>query len=217
MHTFKTDKTVIHYNSDMSGNVVLTNKETGNEIEIPCSDLLDFVAAYIKVRKISNLENMTTIEILGIPEHNNISEDNNFYIEELTSCKDSLINELINKNPFEYRVFNFRNYFDEYIRKVNVDINNKYIVNFYKILLQILLSMRGFDLDYDPLVPIRFYPIGMGDAIMFINTVENKVRSLSNNVELSNDECIKIADVILNNIDIDRQAMMDNILKDKRE
>lgn len=214
MHTFKTDKTVIHYNSDMSGNVVLTNKETGNEIEIPCSDLLDFVAAYIKERKISRLENMETIEILGIPEHNNISEDNNFYIEELTSCKDSLINELINKNPFEYRVFNLRNYFDEYIRKVNVDINNKYIVNFYKILSQILLSMRGFDFYYAPIaIPIMFYPIGIGDAIMFINTVEYKVRSLSDNVELSNDECMKIADTILNNIDIDRQAMMDNVLR----
>ena len=78
--------------------------------------------------------------------------------------------------------------------------------------------MRGFDFYYGPLaVPIMFYPIGIGDAIMFINIAEYKVRSLSDNVELSNDECTKIADDTLNTVDVDRQAMMDNVLKDKRE
>ena len=53
MHTFKGKKSIIHYNSDMSGDCVIFNKETEQNIEVSCEDILDFVAKYVKSQKIT--------------------------------------------------------------------------------------------------------------------------------------------------------------------
>lgn len=66
MHTFKGKKSIIHYNSDMSGDCVIFNKETEQNIEVSCDDILDFVAKYVKSQKISKLEQMDSKEILGL-------------------------------------------------------------------------------------------------------------------------------------------------------
>ena len=66
MHTFKGKKTTIHYNSDMSGDCIIFNKETEQEVVVPCEDILEFVADYVRSRKIGKLEQMDSKEILGL-------------------------------------------------------------------------------------------------------------------------------------------------------
>ena len=66
MHTFNGKKTIIHYNSDMSGDCIIFNKETEQEVEVPCEDILDFVANYVRSQKIGKLEQMETKDILGL-------------------------------------------------------------------------------------------------------------------------------------------------------
>jgi len=66
MHTFEGNKTRIHYNSDMSGDCIIFNKEDKQEIRVSCEDILDFVANYVRIQKISKLEQMETKDVLGI-------------------------------------------------------------------------------------------------------------------------------------------------------
>lgn len=66
MHTFNGNKTRIHYNLDMSGECIIFNKETEQEIKVSCEDILEFVAEYVKIQKISKLEQMDSEEILGL-------------------------------------------------------------------------------------------------------------------------------------------------------
>ena len=66
MHTFEGNKIRIHYNSDMSGDCIIFNKETGQEVEVSCEDILDFVANFVRSQKISKLEQMETKNVLGI-------------------------------------------------------------------------------------------------------------------------------------------------------
>ena len=66
MRTFNGKKTTIHYNSDMSGNCIIFNKETEQEIEVPCEDILDFVADYVRSQKIGKLEQIDSKKILGL-------------------------------------------------------------------------------------------------------------------------------------------------------
>ena len=66
MHTFNGDKTRIHYNSDMSGDCIIFNKETEQEVRVPCEDILDFVANFVRGQKIGKLEQMETKDVLGI-------------------------------------------------------------------------------------------------------------------------------------------------------
>lgn len=66
MHTFDGKQARIHYNLDMSGDCFIINKETNQRIDVPCEDILDFVANYVKNRKIDKLEQMETIDVLGI-------------------------------------------------------------------------------------------------------------------------------------------------------
>lgn len=66
MHTFDGNKIRIHYNSDMSGDCIIFNKEDGQEIRVPCEDILDFVANYVRNQKISKLEQMETKDVFGI-------------------------------------------------------------------------------------------------------------------------------------------------------
>lgn len=59
---------MFHYNSDMSGNVLITNvyNEKYQFVEISGSDILEFVAEFIRSKKISQLEQMNTKEILKL-------------------------------------------------------------------------------------------------------------------------------------------------------
>lgn len=66
MHTFNGKKTTIHYNSDMSGDCVIFNKETEQKVEVSCEDILEFVAEYVRSQKIGKLEQMGSKEILGL-------------------------------------------------------------------------------------------------------------------------------------------------------
>lgn len=66
MRTFNGKKTTIHYNSDMSGNCIIFNKETEQEVEVPCEDILDFVADYVRSQKIGKLEQIDSKKILGL-------------------------------------------------------------------------------------------------------------------------------------------------------
>ena len=68
MHAFVgKNKTRIHFNSDMSGECIIYN-ENGNNIKISCEDIIDFVAEYVRMEKISRLEQMSSEEILGLKE-----------------------------------------------------------------------------------------------------------------------------------------------------
>lgn len=66
MHTFDGSKTRIHFNSDMSGDCEIIEKESGNSVKVPCEDILDFVADYVRGQKIGNLEQMGSKDIFGI-------------------------------------------------------------------------------------------------------------------------------------------------------
>lgn len=66
MHTFTGNKILIHYNSDMSGDCFILDKKTKQKMEIPCEDILDFVADFIRNQRIDKLEQMETKDILGI-------------------------------------------------------------------------------------------------------------------------------------------------------
>lgn len=71
MHTLQKDNFTLHFCSDLSGNMLITQtmKESPhlvlNQIEVPCSILLECVANAVRMRRISELEDMTTEEILS--------------------------------------------------------------------------------------------------------------------------------------------------------
>lgn len=66
MHTFEGRSCRIHFNSDMSGNIHIVEKDSDKEIKVGGQDILDFVANYIRSERISKLEQMETKEILGL-------------------------------------------------------------------------------------------------------------------------------------------------------
>jgi len=66
MHTFEGKSCRIHYNSDMSGEVHICDKNSNMEIEIEAQDILDFVADYVRVERIGMLEQMSTDSILHL-------------------------------------------------------------------------------------------------------------------------------------------------------
>ena len=66
MHTFNGKKTRIHFNSDMSGDCIVINTDTEQKVEIPCEDIISFVAEYVRSERIGKIEQMGTDEILGL-------------------------------------------------------------------------------------------------------------------------------------------------------
>lgn len=66
MHTFDGKSCRIHFNSDMSGEIHIVEKDSDKEIEVDGQDILDFVANYVRSERISKLEQMETKEILGL-------------------------------------------------------------------------------------------------------------------------------------------------------
>lgn len=67
MHSFHGKSVNIHYDADVkTGECVIINKENGQEIRVLGSDLLDFVAGYVKEQKIANVKSAGTTDVLGI-------------------------------------------------------------------------------------------------------------------------------------------------------
>ncbi len=67
MHTFDGETIKIHHDYDIKGgNCIIIEKESGNEIRCNGDDLLDFIALYIKNKKISKLEMANTDDIFNI-------------------------------------------------------------------------------------------------------------------------------------------------------
>lgn len=66
MHTFEGKSCRIHFNSDMSGDVYICDKNSSKELVVEAQDILDFVTNYVRSEKISNLEQMGTEGILGL-------------------------------------------------------------------------------------------------------------------------------------------------------
>ena len=70
MHTYNYENYTFNYNSDLSGEVIIYDTLKPNEqIEIEGHALVEFVAEFIKNKKIAELENATTSELLGIEEY----------------------------------------------------------------------------------------------------------------------------------------------------
>ncbi len=63
-HTFIVDNVNFIFNGDYSGmvKIIMSN----NNIEIPCKAILEFVANYIRDKKIEKLEQMSSDEIFEI-------------------------------------------------------------------------------------------------------------------------------------------------------
>lgn len=75
MHHFRHGRFVFNFNSDMSGDVHVSEYENENqnwetkrvaEMQIPGEAFLEFVANYVRGRMITKLEKASTEEILGI-------------------------------------------------------------------------------------------------------------------------------------------------------
>ena len=66
MHNYNGKSCSIIYNSDISGDTVVVDKENGKSVSISCYDILDLFASYIRDKKVSALENMSTDEILEL-------------------------------------------------------------------------------------------------------------------------------------------------------
>mgnify|MGYP000974529593 CR=1 FL=1 len=72
MYTYKTKNAAFICNSDFSGSVkIVGNNSTcgineDGKFEIEISDLLDFVADAVRDKRISDIENMNTKDVLGL-------------------------------------------------------------------------------------------------------------------------------------------------------
>ena len=64
MHTKEFDDYIITHNGDYSGDAIITNKNTDDRFEIPCSILFDFTGEYIRDKMISELESEAGITVL---------------------------------------------------------------------------------------------------------------------------------------------------------
>ena len=65
MHTFTGHGCTIHYNGDYSGNAIVCVGGT-DALEVPCADLLSFVAEAVTNARVEKLEQMPHHEVLGL-------------------------------------------------------------------------------------------------------------------------------------------------------
>lgn len=67
LRTYEGSSCIIHYNSDLSGDVeIVTGIHGESSISVSGKDLLDFVANFVRDEQMSILENSSTEDILGI-------------------------------------------------------------------------------------------------------------------------------------------------------
>ena len=75
MHTFVgKNRTRIHYNSDMSGECIICNKNE-ESVEVSCEDIIDFIAEYIRGQKIRELEQMDSKDVLNSIDWNTLMSE----------------------------------------------------------------------------------------------------------------------------------------------
>jgi hypothetical protein len=70
VHTIITGFHTFHYNSDLSGQVLIT-RTSGNQEEayrVNGSELVAFVAEWVRRKKIAEIESQDAAEILGVTE-----------------------------------------------------------------------------------------------------------------------------------------------------
>ena len=68
MHTFQGSQgTVFHYNSDMSGDVIVIDRnDTKKKFEIPAFDILEFAAEFVRNQHIAKFEQMDVHGLLNL-------------------------------------------------------------------------------------------------------------------------------------------------------
>lgn len=78
MLTFNGNSCVIHYNSDMSGELMIHQKPTMDEkieteddeqkreVSIDADDIIEFIGYFIKSELVGKIENMSAKEVLGL-------------------------------------------------------------------------------------------------------------------------------------------------------
>ena len=66
MHYFEDQKISFNYNSDCSGNVHIRDGRTNEMLEIPMSSILEFVGYIKRNELISELEQKSARDILGL-------------------------------------------------------------------------------------------------------------------------------------------------------
>lgn len=57
-----------HYNEDGSGDVIISTRFPDKEITVPFKALLEFIATWVANRRITELEQMSPRQILGIDD-----------------------------------------------------------------------------------------------------------------------------------------------------
>ena len=64
MHSRDLETSIIHFNSDMSGNVIIYSKVENRSVKISGQDLLDFTVNFLKESKASEILDMSSSEFL---------------------------------------------------------------------------------------------------------------------------------------------------------
>lgn len=68
MRTLETGHFRFHFNSDLSGQVEIQRRSTGESISVPGHELVAFVASWVRDSRMAIVEGMTTAELLGVDE-----------------------------------------------------------------------------------------------------------------------------------------------------
>jgi len=67
MHTFAHGSTRIHHNQDGSGDAIIVDDLCGiAEVRVPCKTIIAFAAELVRAQRISQIEQMTAEQVLGI-------------------------------------------------------------------------------------------------------------------------------------------------------
>jgi len=64
MHSFHGTNYNFHYNGDYSGEVIIQDKITGEQIRVESEDIFEFVAGYVRSKRISEIEDMEWKDLL---------------------------------------------------------------------------------------------------------------------------------------------------------
>jgi hypothetical protein len=65
-HSLCVDDVSFVYNSDLSGNVTITDNVTRKSLDVRGDQLLAFLADYVRRQRIESLEQMSDAEVLGL-------------------------------------------------------------------------------------------------------------------------------------------------------
>ncbi|MFW6030482.1 MAG: hypothetical protein ACOCRO_09550 [Halanaerobiales bacterium] len=89
MHTYEGKSATFHYNSELYGSVSIIKEN--QEVKVSGKDLLDFVAEYVRSKKIEQLEQMTSKELLcGLESR--LNKDIEYHDDQIAELFDALMN-----------------------------------------------------------------------------------------------------------------------------